>query len=163
MRYNLILLKDTPEWPAGTVFKQNGTVMHGWAFWETEGPYYDIAVPDGRGRYVCKNPSKYPYGCFLDDPSWVRREIDENYITDLKCPVCGSTQGMMFETSWYVRNMDSDDYGVQYSVGIECVCGHKRVLYGTRHGNKKLREKIEKCVQENKDIDGNLLGVRSND
>lgn len=158
MKYNLILLKDTPDWSAGTVFKQNGTVAHGWSICEAKGgPFYDIAVPEGKG-YVCEDPAKYPYGCFLDDPSWVRREIDENRIHNLKCPACGSTQGMLFATSWYVCDMDRDDYGVQYSVGIECVCGHKRVLYGTRHGIKKLQERIDECVQENKDIDGNLLG-----
>ena len=66
----------------------------------------------------------------------------------MKCPKCGDTRGAFFSKEWYVRDKDRDDYGVQFSVGFECICGHRRVLYGTRRGNERLREIIGRINHE---------------
>ena len=141
MRQKLTLLKDLPDYPAGTVFYIKD-IRRSYAC--EDGPFYEVSVPDeipNSGRRILKY---YRVGnSIIDDPTWFRREIDHEHLVNLRCPLCGETHGEFFSTSYYRRNMDSDDYGVQYGIGFECLCGHKRILYGTRYGNKKLREEME--------------------
>lgn len=138
MIYALTLLKDLPEYPAGTIFKLYGMRMPDGL---RKKPFYEVGVPNKYwpGHMDVKY---YSVGSFIDDPKWFKKEIDTDYLVDLKCPKCGKTEGNFFSTSYYGRHFDSNDYGVQFSVGFECVCGHKRVLYGTKYGNRKIREKI---------------------
>lgn len=147
MRYNLTLKKDLPDFPAGTVFKLYKIVTKE----ERDGSfgnfvtrrYNQIGTPNCHGGY---DIIERPVGDFVDDPSWFEKTVDNKFLSDLKCPKCGETKGNFFSTKCYCSDMDSYKYGVQYSVGFECLCGHKRILYGTEYGNEKLQKEME---QEN--------------
>lgn len=135
MMYKLTLLKDLPNYPAGTVFKSNlkpRTNIH-------NARVYEVIVPY-RGNTNDLIIESWSVGGIIDDPDCFKKEIDSDELVDLRCPKCGGTQGDFFSTDYYRNDMGYDDYGVQFSVGFECLCGHKRVLYGTHFGNKKLRE-----------------------
>ena len=138
MRQRLTLLKDLPDYPAGTVFYIEGVKgSHACK----DGPFYEVSVPSGQpGRRDLQYLRVG--GSIIDDPSWFKREADVENAVDLRCPLCGETRGEFFSTKFFCSDMDSYRYGVQYSVGFECVNGHRRVLYGTEFGNKKLREEI---------------------
>lgn len=134
MRYKLTLLKDLPDYRAGSVFIFRGMDKSCGGV-----PYCRVTTyEDGRelGR-----PFDDP--AFINDADWIKKEIDDDLLSDLSCPKCGSTKGVFFSHDYFRRDMDCYDYGVQYSVGFECVCGHKRVIYGTEYGNKRLREIME--------------------
>lgn len=79
MRYNCTLLKDIPEYPAGTTFTAEKIfLVYEW-------------------RYLCKFPGDaYKKQVFsnsiIDNPVWVRKEVDEACLTELKCSGCGSTK-----------------------------------------------------------------------
>lgn len=143
MRYNLILKKDLPNFPAGTVFKNYGIKPKMQPSWDGKFEkkwYNEIGYPDEDGEY---DVFEREVGDFFDDEKWFDKKLDYDYLFDLKCPRCGETKGAFFSTKYYCRDMDRYDYGVQYGVGFECLCGHKRVLYGTEYGIKSLKEKIE--------------------
>lgn len=143
MRYRLILLKDLPEYPAGTIFKLY-ELRERRGHSTKPGLVYDVGILRG-DEYVTRTFEQD----FIDNPTWFRKEIDPDLLCDLKCPKCGRTQGNFFSGGYYERDMDCDDYGLQYSVGFECLCGFKRILYGTHYGNQFLCEKEKLEVAEN--------------
>ena len=136
MRYKFTLLKDLPGFKKGTVFKclgiENSIVPnHGFE----KVPCY---VLDANGYCEYRE-----VGGVLDNPVWYKKEIDEDALTVLACPKCASVRGVPFSIDWYNRDLDSDAYGVQYAVGFECVCGHKRILYGTEYGVRRWQKQFE--------------------
>lgn len=137
MRYKFTLLKDLPGYEAGTEFKCRG-IEKDWVGGNSvkRVPCYVFEV-DGIAE-------SYAVGGLLDDLKWFKREIDLEALTDLVCPVCSSTRGVFFGIDWYDRNLDSDSYGVQYGVGFECICGHRRILHGTKYGLQRL----EDCLKD---------------
>ena len=138
MRQKLTLLKDLPDYPAGTVF-YIVNVLKSYAC--KDGPFYEVSVPSG--QFDRRDLQYFRVGnSIIDDPAWFKRETDIENAVDLRCPLCGETRGEFFSTRFYCSDMDSYRYGVQYSVGFECVNGHRRILYGTEYGNKKLREEM---------------------
>lgn len=135
MRYKFTLLKDLPDCPAGTEFHCCGLERDSW----NGELLYDVHF----GVEACLGLNKN-VGGVLDNPAWFRKEIDEERLNDLACPECGHTRGVFFSYKYSCRDMDRDDYGEQFSVGFECSnCGHKRILYGTKYGNEKLKEQLE--------------------
>lgn len=140
MQYRYTLLKDLPEYPKGTVFTVYGTVDY---YGCTKGPFYEVGIQDEIYPDLM-NLLYFEVGGFFDDPTWFRKELDANALTDMTCPKCGSTNGFLFHESYHQSDEDRDDYGTQFAVGIECTCGHKRVLYGTKHGIKYLKSKHHK-------------------
>ena len=137
MRYKFTLLKDLPGIEKGTVFKCLGveyrTIYRQFKFERV--PYYVISV---NGHFEHQE-----VGGIFDNSVWYKKEIDEDALTDLACPKCASVLGVPFAIDWYNRDLDSDSYGVQYAIGFECVCGHKRILYGTKYGVRRLQEQLE--------------------
>lgn len=79
MTYKCILLKDLPDFDAGTEF-------------------YIKKLDSRDDEYYCKFPNensylKYNYQIpkeVIDNPIWVKKELDENCLTELKCS-CGNT------------------------------------------------------------------------
>lgn len=128
MRYKLTLLKDLPEYEAGTEF----SLVQSWEYDE------EYLYLRSNGERVFGISEKT-----LNNPAWFKKEIDTERLADLACPVCGSTRGVFFSHSFHNTDMDSYDYGTHFSVGFECECGNKRVLYGTGRGNKRLRERLK--------------------
>lgn len=130
MRYKVTKLYDSPEAPKGTIY---------YILRET------LFLGKWRYEYVKEGTSEICYcavGGTFDDPKWFKKEIDYENIPDLRCPKCGGTQGSFFSTSYYRRDPDADDYGTQFAIGFECVCGHERVLYGTEYGKRKLEKEL---------------------
>lgn len=138
MRQKLTLLKNLPDYPSGTVFYIKGIRR---TYAGQDGPFYEVSAPDDSPGY--RRLLYYPVGhSIIDDSAWFAREIDYDSLAELRCPLCGETRGEFFSTSYYCNNMDRDNYGVQYGVGFECLCGHKRVLYGTKFGIIRLYEEM---------------------
>lgn len=130
MRYKVTKLYDSPDAPKGTV-------------------YYILRESSFLGKrryeYIKEGTTEICYqavGGVFDDPQWFKKEIDYENLSNLKCPKCNETRGTFFSTSYYCRDIDADEYGTQFAIGFECVCGHKRVLYGTRYGTQKLEKEL---------------------
>ncbi len=141
MRYIFTQLKDLPRSPAGTVVKCIGIERRLDYNLLTYRPYYIISRVDERGinciEYAEVGNSVY------DNSEWYKREIDYESLADLRCPKCGGTKGTFFAKCSHEADIDSDRYGVQFSVGFECICGHKRIMYGTHYGNMDLQKDID--------------------
>ena len=131
MRYKITKLYDSPEAPKGTVYhvlrESNFLGKQQYEYYQ-EGETYI--------RYT-------PIGGNFDNPKWYKKEIEYDCLTDLKCPKCSDTRGDFFSKSYYISDYDSDRYGTQFAVGFECVCGHKRILYGTNYGIESLKREME--------------------
>lgn len=133
MNYKLTLLKDLPGYPAGTEF----CLRQSWKYGDRYDNYL-YALPD-----LDRVTRHYVYD-IIDDPTWFRKEVDKEHLHNLVCPECGSTKGVFFSHSFHNTDMDSYDYGTHWSVGFECECGHRRILYGTERGNYRMLERM-KC------------------
>ncbi len=117
MRYKLTLLKDLPDYPAGTVFKyRNGLINCLGSFKKEE--FMGVAGSDSLTGGLCF-PRK-----ILDDPTWIKKEIDYDSLKDLKCPICGETRGEMSVHSFRYGN-SYDGYGYASDVFFEYACGHE--------------------------------------
>lgn len=128
MRYKITTLFDSPDMPIGTEIRAKEIYKSGKvAYLEC---YSDL-------RGYCWNAPVDKY----DDPKWYKKELNEDWISDISCPKCGSTKGFLFSDSYYNSDLDDDSHGCNYSVGIECICGYKMIIYGTKCGNKYLRNK----------------------
>ena len=127
MVYKYTLLKDTPTEKAGKVYK-----LYGVADYFNE-PMYEIGIVEN--GYINLKTIPVKNGLWLDNPELYKKEVDPYYLVDLRCPKCGDTQGNFLSIEYYQNDIDRDDYGCNYSVGFECLCGHKRILYGTDYGN----------------------------
>ena len=126
MKYKITTLFDSPDMKIGTIIYAKEIYRKG------KVEYLECCV-EGQ-NYVWRSAVNK-----FDNPKWYKKELDDNYISNISCPKCGSTNGILFSDSYYDSDIDSNSHGCQYSVGIECVCGHKRIIYGTIHGNRFLR------------------------
>jgi hypothetical protein len=76
--------------------------------------------------YECYNHNSLKK--LVDDPIWVKKEIDFDSCKDLKCPECGETRGLLTVDSY--RTGDKyDGYHSTSDIYFEYVCGHKRKLW----------------------------------
>lgn len=116
MVYDCTLLKDLPDYDAGTKF----------LIQEFE--------HCGRLEYYCRFPddenNRMPYPNYriprkvIDDPKWVKKKLNKDCLTDTRCRVCGSTSLRMRAKS---ATNDYDDGVLYYKmkvVGI-CPCGYE--------------------------------------
>lgn len=115
MRYKFTQLNELPDSPVGTIVRCLGIVYNSWAKCDeyemvNECDNTIFTVPVGKTIY--------------DNPKWYRKEIDYRALVNIKCPRCGDTKGVFITDSYYVRDLDRDDYGINYEVGFECVCGY---------------------------------------
>ena len=86
MRYKLTLLKDLPNFPKGTVFKYSvGKKMLLSSFrkqqflglYDSDRLTWPPIIPEN----------------IINDPEWIKKEVDYDSLIDLKCNVCGETRG----------------------------------------------------------------------
>jgi len=108
MRYQFTLLKDLPEYPAGTVF---GCYGISYRFDERckRGPYYEVYGPS-----KCDGIRLEEVGGVFDNPEWYKREPDFKSLLDLECPVCGETRGLLRRLDKY----DMDECGSAVNHGV---------------------------------------------
>lgn len=129
MRYILTLLKDLPDYPAGTQFKYSygydrGTINRGHLM--DPQPYMGL-INDDNLYNVMLIPKK-----IIDNPEWVKKEIDYSKSMDLRCPVCGETRGNIIVCG-RTCGSKSDGYYNDANVYFEYDCGHElRQLYSCR-------------------------------
>lgn len=115
MMYTFTQLKDSPDFPAGTVFHCHGIEEKGWN--GKDGQWYLYTTPEDTFEHECE------VGGFLDDPVWFRKEIDWAALDDLKCPICGETRGVIITKDF--RGGDREEgYFNGTEVFFEYVCGH---------------------------------------
>lgn len=134
MRYKFTLLKDLPNHEKGTVFRCFGVEKHSTRAY---GPAVPCYVIDDNGHCAYQE-----VGGILDNTAWFKKEIDEDALTSTACPKCGSARGVPFGIEWYNPDRESNECGVQYAVGMECVCGHKFILYGTEGGIRRMKNRL---------------------
>lgn len=116
MFYKFTQLKDLPTSDAGTVFHSVGTVYR-----RIEGkitPFYKIV----NGTDV----KLEPVGGVYDNPDWFEKTVEIEQTQDLRCPVCGATNGLFITDSYHRDTPDSDD--ICFEIAFECICGHIRPL-----------------------------------
>lgn len=116
MKYNCTLLKDLPQYDAGTKF----TIQE--FEWCNRLEYY-CQFPEDIENDRMSYPNYRIPRSVIDNPVWVKKEPDEECFTELKCRKCGGTKMLLqVPTTKY----DYDD-GVYYYkrklIGI-CKCGH---------------------------------------
>ena len=117
--YNCTLLKDLPDYPAGTEFKVQEYIwckqLNQWYKFKNDDGYYSS------GNDIPKS--------VVDNPIWVKKELSDECITDMSCPHCGGTR---FIIDAFDLPSKYDD-GVRYfymKVSGECVdCGAIRDFY----------------------------------
>lgn len=124
----LTLLKDLPEYPAGTVFKEvsepyssNGTII----------TRYNISKDGYRIASYLEGEKTW-----LTDPQWIKREVDESQYGDYSCPKCGKSKWHTDTIIGYNNDNNSDGYGYYFAVFGECVCGFRRRLVSTNYLGK---------------------------
>ena len=124
MYYKYTLLKDLPEAKAGTA----------WTFSEppkeVEREYHSLGETvhvEHNGKRFCLSRDT------LMNPEWFKREIDKEYLMEIKCPICGETHGRMYLTKEYKYVWKEDAHANEVSVWFEFACGH---------GNQKV------CVRD---------------
>ena len=122
MFYKLTLLKDLPKYPAGTQFSYR---FGQWHYERNDIHEVDVNTFGKMGLYGSdKMSSLFPIPEeIIDDPEWIRKEVDYSKIVDLACPVCGESRVDM-----------SVDYPLIKSQGIllkvEYACGHAGGKFG---------------------------------
>lgn len=89
MYYTFTLLKDIPQYPAGTVFQCEGINYPPNRKLEHKTPHYKMIDP--RKKCIVS----IPVGSVLDDPEWFKKEVDYTKLFDFKCPICGETKGIL--------------------------------------------------------------------
>lgn len=106
MIYKCTLIKDTPQFPAGTVFTAE----------DSEG---------FRGRrYECYKHDSL--ASLVDDPKWVKKEVFVEKAKDLRCPQCGETRGFMSVVA-YLEGDRYEGYSNAAKVYFEYICGHGKI------------------------------------
>ena len=100
MRYNCTLLKDLPGYPAGTTFR----------------------MLEENGKWHVLESGLFIPSTALNSPEWVKKEIDETCLTELKCKSCGSTK-MLLEGRYAGYDYDDDVYMYKIKFVGVCTCG----------------------------------------
>lgn len=96
MRYICTLLKDLPEVPTGTVFRVLGE----------------------NGKITIIDRVSVPTS-IINNSEWVKKDLDETCLTELKCKSCGNTK-MLLEAR--KANYDYDDGVYFYKMKLVGVC-----------------------------------------
>lgn len=125
MNYKLTLLKDLPDYPAGTQFRYSRSYRHSTDCEDLYGPIEFMGLLTDKHMY---NRMLIPEN-IIDDPEWIRKDVDHTKSIDLKCPVCGETRGTILVCG--CRGGDAyDGYYCDANVFFEYDCGHGlRQLY----------------------------------
>lgn len=116
MRYILTLLKDLPDYPAGTKFIYIADKRH---YDYKSDDFTSMECVDLLDNYL-QNDRKYIYRRFvipekiINNPDWIKKEIAYFELLDIKCPICGETRGKL---EMAVGGVDK--------LYIEYACGHK--------------------------------------
>lgn len=105
MYFKFTQLKDLPGSPAGTIKIVN--------------------IEPTRKAHEYPDP-------LLEDPEWYAKEPQIETLVELKCPKCGSTKASPYVAAYKNRDYDSDYYGINYEIALECPCGCVRRL--CKHG-----------------------------
>lgn len=119
MFYKLTLLKDLPGIPAGTQF----SYRHGYYHIEQK-HFSKLRFQDRMCIYGSDKMSMlFPLPEeIIDDPEWIKKEVDHDKLVDLACPVCGETKvDMSFETLGVDKHI---------FLHIEYACGHYNGRWG---------------------------------
>lgn len=119
MYYKYTLLKDLPEAKAGT----------SWTFdeppEELKKEYRDKLDDETINLRAGDHPS-FPLSTkTLKNPEWFKKELDEELLTEIKCPVCGETRGRIYATKEYKYVWADDVREDVFTVWFEFACGHK--------------------------------------
>lgn len=117
MLYNCTVLKDLPECPAGTRFKMQPFR------WNVKDNFtYTYQFP---GDKEASSQNARISRSVVDNPTWVRKEIDESCLTELKCEACGGTRMLLNVVPAPVpRRYRHDTYYYRDRLVGECPCGH---------------------------------------
>lgn len=120
MFYKLTLLKDLPEYKAGTIFSYWKGRMYGWC---------NSMVIE---RFMGKYGKSLLHGMrisekLLHKPEWIKMEVDFSKLTDIACPKCGGTHFDIFKYAYQKRNSEGG-YDAVAEVYLECPCGYERIL-----------------------------------
>lgn len=125
MNYKLTLLKDLPNYPAGTQFYYRLT--HAYSFFRDELIGMESYMGLTNNKYL--NAGTLIPEEIIDNPEWVKKEIDYSTSLDLKCPICGETRGHIKVCGRRVGDK-YDGFHNSADVFFEYDCGHElRRLY----------------------------------
>ena len=125
MKYRCTLLKDLPEYPAGTTFTAE-KVLFDTHSKSTQFTYLCTFQGETHGNFVFSDT-------LLNNPIWVRKEIDESCLTELKCDACGGTKmAVVLLEIPHTKDRAEDNNSVlvhhrKKLVGT-CICGHENEL-----------------------------------
>jgi len=117
MYYKYTLLKDLPDAKAGTSWTLHEPPE------ELKKKYHDI-FSDKTISVRNENQFINLKTETLKNPEWFKREIDERFLMEIKCPTCGETHGRMYTTKEYKYVWDDDAHENVFSVWFEFACGH---------------------------------------
>lgn len=110
MDYNCTLLKELPDYPVGTTFKvrvkDNKTIILN--------SFKDQL--NKRAVYIAES--------VINNPDWVKKELDETCLTELKCKSCGSAK-MLLEARHAPYKYDDGVYFYRMKVIGICTCGYE--------------------------------------
>ena len=124
MYYNLTLLKDLPEYPAGTEFMYFKGRCCGF--------YSNTMVIESRigvlknGKAMMSTRFPFPEK-IIDDPAWFKKEVNYTYLKDFKCPKCGGTQFYMFKHAYRMGDPE-DGFWYKTDLYLKCPCGEEMKL-----------------------------------
>ena len=112
MYYKYTLLKDLPDAKAGT----NQTLNE---------PPEEVGCELDEKVYLQHDDKRIELNrTLLQNPEWFKKEIDDRYIGEIKCPICGETRGRMYITKKVVYNRKWENRAHEVTVWYEFICGH---------------------------------------
>ena len=136
MTYICTLLKDLPEYPAGTTFTAKKVPRIGESKSRAKFSYLCKFDGDVYGRRVFSDS-------VMDNPVWVRKKIDENCLTELKCKFCDSTKMELSFVDIPCTHYGDIVYFRKKIVGT-CACGQENELVSefVTHSEIMVRTKM---------------------
>lgn len=143
MIYKLTLLKDLPEYPAGTQFVLN-------AFRNLTGKQFDkvksveyymrleypqdvnsrediLRLENMNEDYISYNRLLIPFE-IIDNPDWIKKEVYQSKYCDIRCPRCRSPR-FLLHVNPYCAGNECDGYYNTADITLECECGHIYNIY----------------------------------
>lgn len=142
MYYILTLLKDLPKYPKGTKFDLSERVRlcgYNSDVIKRKDYFMRIYIPNGvdnkQIRALERENEDYEYIERLlipleviNNPEWVKKEVNRARYTDIKCPKCGTTKCLIHVIPYEVGNR-YDGYYNTADVTLEFECGHILNIY----------------------------------
>lgn len=117
MYYKYTLLKDLPEAKAGT----------SWTFDEPPEELkkeYRNKLDDETINLRAENQSFSLSTKTLKNPEWFKKELAEDSLVEIKCPICGETHGRVYATKEYKYVWDDDARENVFTTWFEFACEH---------------------------------------